>query len=119
MPGSTGWGCSDETSISTHGPRPGPRAERTSRCPTLGVTFDLTDINADGTRATLKVTRQDTKIVAAPAAGVAPFTTTLTGSQRNAPADATYAWDFGDGTTGTGASVAAHVRQRPGATRSS
>ena len=118
MPGSTAWGCSDETSISTMGRGQG-RGPSHFEVPDLGVTFDLTDISADGTRATLKVTRQDTKITAAPASGVAPFTTTLTGSQRNAPADATYAWDFGDGTTGTGAERPAHVRRTPAATRSS
>ena len=91
----------------------------TSRCPSLGVTFDLTAMNADGTRATLKVTRQDTKIDAAPAAGTAPFTTTLTGSRRNAPAGATYAWDFGDGQTGDRRDRHAHLRRRRASTRSS
>ena len=69
MPGSTGWGCSDETSISTMG-RGQMRGPSHFEVPELGVTFDLTSINADGTLATLKVTRQDTKIAAAPAAGV-------------------------------------------------
>ena len=104
MPGSTGWGCSDEPSISTMGRGQG-RGPRHFEIPSLGVTLDLTAMNADGTRATLKVTRQDTKIDAAPAAGTAPFTTTLTGSRRNAPAGATYAWDFGDGQTGAGATA--------------
>ena len=66
MPGSTAWGCSDETSISTMGRGQG-RGPSHFEVPELGVTFDLTDISADGTRATLKVTRQDTKITAAPA----------------------------------------------------
>ena len=103
MPGSTGWGCSDETSISTMG-RGQRRGPSHFEVPDLGVTFELTSLSADGTHASLKVTRKDTKITA-PATGVAPFTTTLTGAQRGAPAGATYAWDFGDGTTAAGASV--------------
>ena len=83
------------------------------------MTFDLDSINADGTKATLKVTRQDTKIAAAPAAGAAPFTTTLTGSQRNAPANATYAWDFGDGDDRHRRERRSTRSPRPAATRSS
>ena len=41
MPGSTGWGCSDETSISTLGRGQG-RGPSHFEVPSLGVTFDLT-----------------------------------------------------------------------------
>ena len=41
MPGSTGWGCSDETSISTMG-RGQMRGPSHFEVPELGVTFDLT-----------------------------------------------------------------------------
>ena len=98
MPGSTGWGCSDETSIS-HSRAAARAAGRPLRGAVARASrFELTSLNADGTRATMKLTRQDTKINAAPAAGTAPFTHDAhrLAAQRARRRD--HAWDFGDGT---------------------
>src|ERR687896_1624013 len=54
-----------------------------------------------------------TDVSAEPSSAAAPLATTLQAGVQDAPADATFEWDFGDGTTGTGRE-AQHTYAEPG-----
>ena len=99
QPLSTAWGCSRDVDIATLGKGQGdgpPRYED----PDTGTVIEVTSIDDAAGRATIKATRQVTRINGT-TSGVGPLTTTLTAAHVAAPAGATYTWDNG----ATGASV--------------
>ena len=112
MPGSTAAGCTGDPDIATLGKGQGD-GPSLFEDPRAGTKFEVVSIK-DGESARLKVTRAITRITAAPPSGLSVG---LTGTHFKAPATATYAWDFGDGTTGR-APPQATPTPRPAATPS-
>jgi glucose/arabinose dehydrogenase/PKD repeat protein len=77
---------------------------------TTGALYDVDSVrfNGKGMAAAIGV-----NVAADQTGGPAPFEVKFQASSPDAPANATYAWDFGDGTTAQGASVT-HTYNEPG-----
>ena len=92
QPLSTAWGCTRDVDIATLGKGQGDGPSRWED-PDTGTVLEVRAINDEAGTATLRVTRELTRITGT-TSGVAPFTTTLT-ANGNGP----FTWD--DGSTGT------------------